>query len=35
MLLGFTYECDKRFVALPVSEIKCYIAECVCLLRSH
>ena len=35
MLLGFTYERDKRFVMLPVSEIKCYNTECVCLLRSH
>ena len=30
MLLGFTYERDKRFVVLPVSEIKCYNAN-VCL----
>ena len=31
MLLGFTYGCDKRFIVLHVSEIKCYNIECVCL----
>ena len=31
MFLGFTYERDKRFIVLPVSEIKCYNAEYVCL----
>ena len=40
MLLGFTYERDTRFIALHVSEIKCYNAKCVLVfeiltLRNH
>ena len=29
ILLGFTYVRDTRFIALHVSEIKCYNAKCV------
>ena len=35
MLLGFTYESDKRFIVLHDSEIKYHYAECMCLSLSY
>ena len=31
--VGFTYECDTRFIALHVSEIKSYNAKCVIVFQ--